>query len=152
MPGLVSVRDLHRASEEAPTAVSYKIAPEQAQNGTTWLGGIVFDDDGDMLVTEFAHGRVERWDAKNNTKSEVLLDGAPPRAYKEIERGPDGFVYVAGTKGIFRFSASAHASDLRDLKPFFDASTIATRYKNDFSPSGIVFVPRSSLSFAATVH
>ena len=145
--GLISIWDVSKEpTEDAPRASDYRIAPEQGEQGTTWISGLAFDDNGDFLVAEFAHGRVERWNAKTNTKSEVLLDGAAPATYKEINRGPDGLVYVAGNKGIFRFAASAHASDLLDIKPFFDASTIAMRYKQEFSPSAIVFVPRSALT------
>jgi hypothetical protein len=151
--GLVSAWDVRgdRDTEGTAKPEFYKIAPQPTPNATAWLGGLVFDDNGDMLVTEFAQGRVERWDTKANTKSEVLLDSGAPKTFKEIERGPDGLVYVAGNKGVYRFPVSAHASDLKDLEPFFDAGTITSRYKNEFSPSGIVIVPRTALGSGAAV-
>jgi WD40 repeat protein len=145
-PGLVSVWDVSKAPSEGDAkAIRYEIAPETYPHGTTWITSLAFDADGDLLVTEFARGRVERWSTKTHAKLEVLLDSGAPATYKEIERGPDGLIYVAGMKGVFRFEASAHSDGLADLAPFFDAGSLAGRYKHDLSASDLVFVPGSAL-------
>jgi hypothetical protein len=108
----------------------------------------VFDGDGKLLITEFARGRLERWDLDRNERLEILLDSDRPGAYLKLARGPDGLVYMAGADGVYRFESRAKAADLTNLTPFFGAGGLAGRYSEPFSPAGIIVVPRASLGAA----
>jgi hypothetical protein len=141
IPGLVSVWDPKNTTPEAKP-VRYRIPPDTSDDGTLWVNGLVFDDKGKLLVTAFYRGRVERWDLERNVKLDVLLDSGHPGTYRDIERGPDGLIYVSGPAGLYRFPAEATAADLKDLEPFFDASQLASRYEKEFTPTALVFVPR----------
>ncbi len=142
--GLVSV--WLAGTEKVPAgAAAYKIAPEPGKRGTISVHSLVFDAEGDLVITDFARGRVERWDLDENKKLEVLLSSRHWGTYRELARGPDGKIYLSGAAGIYRFDSRAKASELTELAPFFDAGTIAERYPKGFAPSQIVFVKRSSL-------
>jgi sugar lactone lactonase YvrE len=143
-PGLVSVWDPKNRSEE-PTALRYLVPPELTENGTASVQSFAFDDDANLLIADHVRGRVERWSTRDNTKIEVLLEGGSLNQFKELERGPDGLVYLAGTRGIYRFIASASADELKGLTPFYSAETISEQYEHEFSPQAILFVERSQL-------
>lgn len=143
-PGVISIWDPADTSETAEP-IGYRIPGDLGADGTHWAHSLVFDGDGKLLITEFARGRLERWDLARNERVEVLLDSDRPGAYLKLERGPDGLVYMAGDDGIYRFDSRAKAADLTNLKPFFDARQLAGRYSEPFSPAGIVVVPRASL-------
>jgi sugar lactone lactonase YvrE len=143
-PGVISIWDPANTSDTAKP-IGYRIPGDLGEDGTHWAHGLVFDDDGKLLITEFSRGRLERWDLESNERVEVLLDSDQAGAYLKLERGPDGLVYMAGADGIYRFDSRAKATDLANLKPFFDAGQLAGRYSEPFSPAGIVVVPRASL-------
>jgi sugar lactone lactonase YvrE len=127
--------------------IRYLVPPAIGDDGgTVALQSLVFDDDGNLIVTDLFRGRVERWSAASNTKITVLLNAGKPGAYKELARGPDGLVYVTGTDGIYRFAASATAEQLASLTPFFDARQIGERYEHPFSPQSMIFVPTAHLA------
>jgi hypothetical protein len=139
--GLISVWDPNNTAEDAKP-VRYLVPPAIGDDdGTVALQSLVFDDDGNVIVTDLFRGRVERWSTASNTKIAVLLNASKPGAYKELARGPDGLVYVTGTDGIYRFAASATAEELAPLPPFFDARQIAERYEHPFSPQSMIFLP-----------
>jgi sugar lactone lactonase YvrE len=144
VPGLVSIWDPNDIEREAKP-LDYRIPGDSSGDNTYWVHGLAFDDDGHLLVTELSRGRLERWDLKANERLDVLLDSAEGGAYLELERGPDGLVYMAGPAGIYRFDSRAKAGDLTNLTPFFDAAEIASRYGRAFAPSGLTFVPRAAL-------
>ena len=143
-PGLVTVWDPAYDSAE-PQAVDFYVAPETDEDGTFWVHSLAFDDVGKLLIIDFAGARLERWDLARNAKVAVLLDGDMPGQYAEIARGPDGLAYLAGSDGIYRFDSRASAEDLKSLKPFFDARSIADRYEGGFSPAWLAFVARSEV-------
>jgi len=149
IPGLVSVWDPKHTTPEAKP-VGYRVPPDTSDDGTLWVNGLAFDDDGKLLITEFYRGRIERWDLDRNVKLDVLLDSGHWGTYRDIERGPDGLIYVSGPAGLYRFPAGANASDLKDLKPFFDAGQIADRYQKEFTPTAIAFVPRPATASGVT--
>lgn len=143
--GLISVWDPKNTAEDAKP-IRYLVPPAlDDAAGTVALQSLVFDDDGNLIVTDLFRGRVERWSTASNTKIAVLLNAGTPGAYKELARGPDGLVYVTGTDGIYRFAASATAEQLASLSPFFDARQIGERYEHPFSPQSMIFVPAASL-------
>jgi hypothetical protein len=114
-------------------------------DGTYWVQGLEFDDDGNLLITEFSRGRLERWNLATNERVAVLLDSDQAGTYLKLERGPDGLIYMVGPAGVYRFDARATPESLKDLKPFFDARQLDGRYPEPFSPSGIAFAPRSAI-------
>jgi hypothetical protein len=142
--GLVTVWDPARTEPDAKP-VRYLVPPELGEDGTFWIHSLVFDDNGDLLVTEFSRGRLERWDPERNAKIGVLLDSDASGKYTELARGPDGLVYMAGPDGLYRFDSLATAESLKQLTPFFDARSIADRYERAFAPAWLAFVPRSAL-------
>ena len=145
VPGLVSIWDPKNIERDAKP-LDYRIPGDSSGDETYWIHGLEFDDDGHLLVTELSRGRLERWDLKTNKRLEVLLDSAEGGAYLELERGPDGLVYMAGPAGVYRFDSRAKAADLAGLRPFFDANEIKPPTGRGFSPSGLTFVPRSALA------
>jgi len=140
-PGLVSVWDpKHTAKDARP--VRYLVPPAPGEEGgTVTVQSLVFDDDGNLIVTDLFRGRVERWSTTTNSKLGVLLDAGKAGAYKELERGPDGLVYLTGPDGIYRFDSHATREQLASLTPFFAARSIEGRYDHPFSPQALVFVP-----------
>jgi hypothetical protein len=144
-PGLISVWDPKNTEEDA-RPIRHLIAPEIGDGGTVSLQSLAFDDDGNLLVTDLFRGRVERWSVQTNTKLDVLMDAGKPGALKELERGPDGLVYLAGPAGIYRFGPSAKPEDLVGVEPFFDAAQLSGKLANSFSPQAITFVPTSILA------
>jgi hypothetical protein len=122
----------------------YHVPPELGDDGTFWAHSLAFDDDGRLLITDFSRGRVERWDLERNVKLGVLADSEQAGKYLELERAPDGLVYLAGPDGIWRFDS--RAASIAQVVPFFDARTIADRYPEPFSPASLTFVPRSALA------
>jgi len=143
-PGLVSVWDpASTAADAKPRA--YKVPGDSNDDGTYWVQGLAFDDDKNLLLTDFSRGRLERWDLASNKRLEVLLDSEQAGDYLKLERGPDALVYMAGPHGIYRFDSRADATELRDLKPFFDARQVRAQYSEPFSPVGITFVAREVL-------
>ncbi len=145
--GLVSVWDPSNTNADAKP-VAHLIPPDPADDGTISVSGLAFDDHGDLLITGFARGRLERWDRKTNQKLEVLLDSEQWGAYRDLERGPDGLIYMSGPAGLYRFDSLATAATLAGIQPFFDARKIADRYQHEFSPEALVFVPRAALTAA----
>ncbi len=143
--GLVSIWDPNNVEPDAKP-LEYRIPGDSSGDETYWVHGLVFDDDGHLLVTELSRGRLERWDLKANKRMEVLLDSAEGGAYLELERGPDGLVSMAGPAGVYRFDSRAKAADLAGLMPFFDADDIKPPTERGFSPSGLTFEPRSALA------
>jgi sugar lactone lactonase YvrE len=143
-PGVISIWDPADTSETAKP-IGYRIPGDLGADGTHWAHSLVFDGDGKLLITEFARGRLERWDLDRNERVEVLLDSDRPGAYLKLARGPDGLVYMAGDDGVYRFDSRAKAADLANLKPFFDAGQLAGRYSEPYFPAGIAVVPRASL-------
>jgi sugar lactone lactonase YvrE len=144
VPGLVSIWDPKNIESDAKP-LDYRIPGDASGDNTYWVHGLVFDDDGHLLITELSRGRLERWDLKTNERLDVLLDGVEGGVYLELERGPDGLVYMAGPAGIYRFDSRAKAADLVSLTPFFDAAEIERRSGRAFAPSDLTFVPRASL-------
>jgi hypothetical protein len=143
-PGLVAIWDPETASPDN-TPLAYKVPPETGEDGTWWACTLEFDADGKVLLADFTRSRVERWDLEKNAKLDVLLDAEGKGRYRRLKRGPDGLMYLAGPDGIYRFDSRAKAGDLKDLRPFFDAKAKIVRLKEEFSPSEIVFVPRSAI-------
>jgi hypothetical protein len=124
-----------------PTA--YRLLPDaNTEDGTISVHGLVFDDDGKLLITDFNRGKLERWDLERNAREEILLKG-PWGTYRDLERGPDGLVYMSGRAGLYRFDSRAKAADLETLEPFFDATVLADRYEHEFTPTSVTFVPRA---------
>ncbi|HET9063018.1 MAG TPA: hypothetical protein VFO62_06995 [Candidatus Binatia bacterium] len=144
--GLISVWDPKNKADDAKP-VRHLVPPAIGDDGgTVALQSLVFDDDGNLIVTHLFRGRVERWSTASNTKIAVLLNAGKPGAYKELARGPDGLVYVTGTDGVYRFAANAAPEELASLTPFFDAHQIGGRYEHPFSPQSMIFVPTASLA------
>ena len=71
-PGVISIWDPADTSETA-TPIGYRIPGDLGEDGTHWAHSLAFDDDGRLLITEFARGRLERWDLDRNERVEVLL-------------------------------------------------------------------------------
>jgi hypothetical protein len=140
--GLISVWDFMGEANAEP--LRHLVPPEYA-GGRTFVRSLVFDDDGHMLITNFSEHRVERWNVATNERIEVLLQGAHRNDYTQLARGPDGLVYLAGGKGIYRFDSRAGARQLQTLEPLFRADMIAGRYERPFSPEAFIFVPRAKL-------
>lgn len=143
-PGLISIWNPADTSESA-TPTGYRVPGNLGDDGTYWAHSLLFDDDGKLLITEFARGRLERWDLERNVRIEVLLDADQAGAYLKLARGPDGLVYMAGADGIYRFDSRATGADLKGLRPFFAAQQLVGRYAQPFSPAGITVVPRAAL-------
>jgi len=143
-PGLISIWDPNSAEDAPP--LEYRVPPELTGTGTWWLSSFALDGHGGVLVTEYSRGRLERWDLKSNERLEVLMEQATPGIYRKLATGPDGMVYLAGAEGIYRFPPEAHAVDLKDLKPFFSAASLADRVEEPFTPTQILFVPRVALT------
>ena len=146
--GMISVWD-PKSQGAGARPLRYHVLPETGEDGTIWLLGLVFDDDGNVLVTDFSRGRLERWNLQKNEKMAVLLDGDRPGSYADLVRGPDGLVYMTGAKGIYRFSAGDDAKRLESLEPFFRADSIQGRYEHAFSPAGLTFVRREAVPATA---
>jgi len=146
--GLISVWD-PKATDADAKPVRRHVLPETGDDGTVWLTGLLFDDDGTVLVTDFSRGRLERWDLKTDKKVAVLLDRNKPGAYGDLVRGPDGLVYMTGRDGLYRFDSHDGADKLATLAPFFRTETIAKRLAREFTPVGLTFVPRTQLAPAA---
>jgi sugar lactone lactonase YvrE len=145
VPGIVSVWNPADTAESAkPTA--FRVPGDLGEDGTHWAHSLAFDQDGNLLITEFSRGRLERWNLERNERIGVLLDSDRPGAYLKLERGPDGSVYMAGADGVYRFDSRATAEELKGLVPFFDARQLAGRYPEPFSPTGITIVPRAALA------
>jgi hypothetical protein len=143
--GLVSVWDPTKTTDDGVRPLRYLIAPDPHDGGTASLQSLVFDDAGDLIVTDLFSGRVERWSVQTNSKLDVILDGGKPGVFKELERGPDGLVYLAGPAGIYRFAPDAEGKDLTALPLYFDAAELAGRFSKPFSPQAMTFVPASLL-------
>jgi sugar lactone lactonase YvrE len=141
--GLISVWDPNSEGASAKPVRTH-ILPETGEDGTIWLTSLLFDDAGNLLVTDFSRGRLERWDLKEGKKLAVLLDAGKPGAYGDMVRAPDGRVYMTGNAGLYRFGAGDDAKTLESIQPFFRADSIKGRYEHDFSPAGITFVPRAA--------
>jgi len=146
-PGVISIWDPANTAESAQP-IGYRVPGDLGEDGTHWAHSLAFDEDGNLLITEFARGRLERWNLERNERIEILLDSDQPGAYLKLERGPDGVVYMAGPAGVYRFDSRATAADLKNLEPFFDAHQLAGRYTEPFSPAGIAVVPRAALGAA----
>jgi hypothetical protein len=142
---LISIWD-PKIVDEAAQPVGHRIRPDMGEEGTISVTGLVFDDAGDLLITDFVRGRLERWDLETDSRKEVLLDSDQWGTYRDLERGPDGKIYMSGPAGIYRFDPSATAATLAGIQPFFDARSIAGRYQHEFSPEALVFVPRALLA------
>ena len=142
--GLVSVWDPTNSTPETK-AVAYRVPGDSTDDATYWVQGIVFDDDKNLLLTDFSRGRLERWNLAADKRLDILLDSANPGTYLKLERGPDGFIYMAGPEGIYRFDSRATPEQLRNLRPFFDARQISLQLAEPFSPVGLAFVPRNAV-------
>ena len=142
--GLVSIWNPYEIKIDAEP-LGYRIPPDLKGDGPLSVHSLAFDDDDNLLITDFAKGRLERWSMERNERIEILLEGGHPGAYLELARGPDGLVYLAGADGIYRFPSSAPAAELQTIEPFFKAAELGERYEHAFSPSSILFARRAAL-------
>jgi hypothetical protein len=140
---LVTAWDPAAAGMDVAPRTSW-IAADAGDDGPLSANSLVFIDNVTVLVADFSRGRVERRSLVDPGERTILLSSPTWGTWRELERGPDGLVYVAGPAGVYRFDPTVSSEALQGLEPFFDASAISPRPAREFSPTAMLFLRRAA--------